>query len=472
MASFTGGRRNTVAGLVARLVVCTALLSVWAAHADQGGEPAGYIDPGYLAVKDLLSDERKVRRDAVRRLIDGGDPGLAFGIVDALFFIPSALRRDAFEALEGLTGEAVGTSYWDWVEWAGRAGEEIRPTPGYDRWKVVLLSKIDPGYADMLYAGAPTRIRLEEVVPGGVRIEGIPSLDFPPMVAAAAATYLKDDEDVFGVELGGEVRAYPLRFLDWHEMLNDDIGGRSVSLSYCTLCGSGVLYDTGPTGAGRCFATSGLLYRSNKLMFDRETRTLWSNLYGEPVLGALASEPETHRLTVLPMTRTTWQDWRRKHPSTTVVALTKELKKEGRKHGFDYRPGKANAARRGVSFPVWKKSAALPPETEVYVLRLGGAVRAYPLDRLPASGLVHDMVGGQPVLLIHDAEAGSVRVYRRDETFRRVDGRLQSADGRVWEIHEDALVSGETRLERLPGHFAFWFGWYAFFPQTEIYDPS
>lgn len=440
----------------------------------EGAADPGYIDPGYLAVKDLLSEDRKTRRAAVETLVDGGDPGLAFGIVDSLFFIPSALRRDAFEALQGMTGEDVGTSYWNWVEWAGREGEKRRPTAGYDRWKVVLLSKIDPGYADMLYAGAPMRIRLEEVVPGGVRIEGIPSLDFPPMVAAEGAAYLKNDEDVFGLEIDGEARAYPLRFLDWHEMLNDDVGGRSVALSYCTLCGSGVLYDTGPAGEGRRFATSGLLYRSNKLMFDRESRTLWSNLYGEPVIGSLASEPDAHRLTVLPMTRTTWGEWRRRHPGTMVVALTKALKKEGRKFGFDYRPGKANDARRGVSFPVWKKDGALAPETEIYTLRLDGAVRAYPLDRLPASGLVHDTVGGQPILLIFDAESGAVRAYRRDqETFRfRDDGELVSEDERVWSVQEDGLVSDPLRHERLPGHFAFWFGWYAFFPQTEIYDPS
>lgn len=438
---------------------------------------ADYIDPGYLAVKDLLDEDRKTRRAAVDSLIASGDKGLAFGIVDSLFFIPSALRRDAFDALVGLTGEDVGKSYWNWVEWAGKAGDTIRPTAGYEHWKVILLSKIDPGYADILYPGAPMHIRLEEVVPGGVRIEGIPSLDHPPMVQPADARYLKDDEDVFGIELNGDVRAYPLRFLDWHEMLNDDIGGRSVSLSYCTLCGSGVLYDTGKAGEGRRFATSGLLYRSNKLMFDRETRTLWSNLYGVPVIGRLATEPDAHELTILPMTRTTWKAWRTRHPETTVVDLTKDLKKEGRKFGFDYRPEKANQARRGVSFPVWKKNEALAPETEIYTLRLGTSVRAYPLDELLATGLVHDHVGDAPVVLVADADSGAVRAYRRgaDQRFTLAPGgHLESADGQVWTLHEDGLAmdGSEQRHERLAGHFAFWFGWYAFFPQTEIWDPA
>ena len=437
----------------------------------------GYIDPGYLWIKDLLSENRKERRAASEKIIESGDKGLLFGIVDALFFIPAPLRKEAFVTLEGLTGETPGTSYWNWVELAGRLGEELRPTPGYDRWKVILLSKIDEGYGDILYEGATRRIRLEEVVPGGVRIDGIPSLDDPPMVPATEAGYLKDDEDVFGVVLDGEAKAYPLRFLDWHEMLNDQIAGRPITLSYCTLCGSGVLYSTGlGNGTVRRFATSGLLYRSNKLMFDRQTRSLWSNLYGEPVIGRLADEPERHRLDILPMTRTTWLDWRRRHPETTVVDLTKALKKEGRQFGFDYRPDKANQARQGVRFPVWKQSRALPPETEVYTLRLGDAVRAYPLDLLLQEGLVNDRVGDQDVVLIADADNGAVRAYHRRGRFRPgADGTLMDSDDRVWQVGEESLepVAFEAEpLERLPGHFAFWFGWYAFFPRTEIYEGS
>lgn len=469
-------RRGLVAGL------CLLLVPAMASQAKEGAPPSAletteYIDPGYLWVKDLLSENRKSRRAAAEQIVASGDRGLAFGIVDSLFFIPAPLRKEAFSALRQLTGADPGDSYWNWVEWAGEAGETVRPTAGYARWKVILLSKIDPGYGEIMYPGAPERIRLEEVVPGGVRIDGIPSLDDPPMVPSGDAGYLKDDEEVFGVLLDGETRAYPLRFLDWHEMANDLIGDRSVALSYCTLCGSGVLYDTGSAQQRRVFATSGLLYRSNKLMFDRETRTLWSNLYGEPVIGRLADRPEDHRLNVLPMTRTSWAQWRDRHPETLVVDLTRELKKEGRKFGFDYRPGKADEARRGVSFPVWKKSDALPPDEEVYVLRLGSHVRAYPVGVLFDRGVIHDRVGDQPVVLVADDESGAVRAYRSNRRLSTVgdleNGELRSADGGVWRLQEDALVNGKgERSDRLAGHMAFWFGWYAFYPQTEVYGLS
>src|SRR6185369_7988742 len=134
---------------------------------------------------------------------------------------------------------------------------------------------------------------------------------------------LSGSERVFGVSVKGEARAYPLRILDWHEMVNDVVGGEPVTLSYCTLCGSGVLYATrGADGSARTFGTSGLLYRSNKLMVDRQTRTLWSNLTGEAVLGPLAAGPGgPARLALLPVVVTTWQEWRARHPATTVLAL-------------------------------------------------------------------------------------------------------------------------------------------------------
>ncbi len=453
------------------------------APAETGGQPApGYIDPGYLLIKDLLAESRKERRAAAEKIAASGDRGLVFGIVDTLFFIPKPLRKEAFEALKGLTGETAGDSYWDWVEFAGQLGEELRPTAGYDRWKVVLLSKIDSGYRDILYQGAPTQIRLEEVVPGGVRIDGIPALDDPPMVSPSEARYLEDDEQVFGVVVGDRARAYPLRFLDWHEMLNDRVGDQAITLSYCTLCGSGVLYATDVQGGPAWrFGTSGLLYRSNKLMFDRRTRTLWSNLYGEPVIGRLAASPEDHRLEILPMTRTSWADWRQRHPETMVVQLTKELKREGRKFGFDYRPGKADQAREGVSFPVWKKNDVLPPETEIYTLRWGSAVRAYPLDLLAQRQVINDRVGDRPVVLVADPETGAVRAYGRAGSTQvfgpqpsgRRSGRLLDEQGRAWRVSEQGLLPDgfeAPALERLPGHYAFWFGWYAFFPRTEVYE--
>ena len=424
-------------------------------------------ESGYGLIQGLMSVERKERRAAKEAILELGDKRLAAGIVDALFFIPSRLRGEAFQTLEELTGAKAGTSYWNWVEWVG-SQTDLEPAPGYPEWKVTLLKLIDDTYGRILYPGAPLRIRLEEVVTGGVRVDGIPSLDFPNMIPVAEAKYLKEDEEVFGVDIGGEQRAYPLRFLDWHEMLNDEVGGEPITLSYCTLCGSGILYAAKtPNGSRYTFATSGLLYRSNKLMFDRESYSLWSNLTGEPVIGRLARG--TIQLEVLPMTRTTWKAWSERHPRTTVVARDAF---DGDRWGFDYRPGKANEKRRGVSFPVWLEDSKLDRNDEVYALVIDGVSKAYPLEQILELGLVHDRIGERAVVLVADAKSGAVRVYERgaDQQFEAQAEGLRDQQGRLYRLEEGQLVGdGLEPLARVPGHISFWFGWYAFYPDTELY---
>jgi hypothetical protein len=422
---------------------------------------------GYELLSGLMSEQMRERQAAAEALIAAGDRSLIPGLVDALFFTSKTRRDEAFEVLEKLAGEKAPPRYLDWVEKIG-AHPEWQPKEGYAGWKASLLARIHPTYSKVFYKGAPARIRLEEIVSGGVGFEGIPALDDPTAIPAAKAGYLQDGEKVFGVLLGGEARAYPLRILDWHEMANDRIGGRPVTLSYCTLCGAGILYDTRtPSGKAYTFGTSGLLYRSNKLMVDRQTLTLWNNLTGEPVVGRLAQSPI--RLAVLPLVLTTWKEWRTRHPETTTLALDAAL--VGR-YGFNYQPGAADRQRRGVAFPVWQKSAALDPKAEIFALRVGDPPKVYPIETLLAERIVNDSVGGSPVVLLADPESGAVRAFARgNRTFRAgKNGELLDQDERAWRLAEESLsAEGQEPLVRLPGHQAFWFGWYGFYPGSEIY---
>jgi hypothetical protein len=225
-------------------------------------------------------------------------------------------------------------------------------------------------------------------------------------------------------------------------------------------------------GGPRVFGTSGLLYRSNKLMYDRQSLTLWSNLTGEPVIGRLAASPL--RLEMLPVAVTSWGEWRARHPDTTVLRLAAS---HGDRWSFDYRPGAADRARAGVSFPVWRRSRALAPRTEVFGLRLGAGAKAFPVAALLRARVVNDSVGGEPVVLLGEAKGGAVRAYRRGERrFRASErpDRLLDDAGRSWRVTEDALAPLDPQaptpsLARLPGHLSFWFGWYGFFPETEVY---
>lgn len=431
------------------------------------GAGAADEDP-YVLVERLLGTSAAERKGARDRLVAAKDGTLAAGVVDALFFAPKEARADVLAVLAALLGETHKTRYRDWVEAIGRR-EDIAPRKGYVAWKAKLLARIDPALAGFLHEDAPRTIRAEEIVWGGVKKDGIPALRNPSTIPAGEARYLDDDERVFGASVGGRTRAYPLRILDWHEMANDVLGGRTVSLSYCTLCGSGILFDTTlAEGETYTFGSSGLLYRSNKLMYDHQTSTLWSNLTGEPVMGSLAGKGK--RLPVLPVVVTTWREWKTRHPDTDVLSL---------KTGYtrDYSPGAAYGAyfrSRETMFPVWKRAPKGPePKDWVYAIDVNGTRKAYPLETLVKKPILLDRVAGRNVVLLTEPASEAVRAYDASDRALRVEGTeiVDQATGEPLRLTEDALVSagGSLRLARLPGHRAYWFGWYAFFPGTELY---
>jgi hypothetical protein len=310
---------------------------------------------------------------------------------------------------------------------------------------------IDPDFHLFLQPGVAHDIRLEEIVWGGVRKDGIPALVNPKLVPPVEAAYLTDDELVFGVEINGDARAYPLRILDWHEMFNDVVGGVPVALAYCTLCGSGILYDTRVPGRDEPFefGSSGFLYRSNKLMYDQQTHSLWNQFTGKPVVGPLTGSGI--ELQALPVTITSWQDWRTRHPDTKVLSLDTGYDR-------DYTPGKPYGeyfASKDVMFPVIIDDDRLAPKDYVFALR-GPGEKAWSLASFEGGKVINDEVDGQAVVLIGNAATHSVRAYRSDgQRFEGTDDpAVVSADGADWQVEETGLIGpdGQT-LERLPGHF-------------------
>ena len=465
-------------------IACLALLGSTALPAqpqDTGDPPAvaptyPTVDSGsgdsvvYDRLRRLMSDKQRARRRAAKALATAG-PATLVPLVDAYLFMRNEARADARQLLEELSGEPLGGRYRDWFLYVG-GRDDLTPPPGYVAWKGEVFSRIDPVYRRILGPGTKVRLRLREVQWGGVPLDGIPAIDDPESVPADTARFMRDTDTVFGVRIAGEHRAYPVKVLSWHELLNDTVGGQPITLSFCTLCGSGILYSAvDDEGARLMFGTSGLLYRSNKLMFDRATLSLWSNLTGEAVVGERAAQGS--RLTMLPMTLTRWDAWRQRHPDTTVMVPDPAA---ARQAGYRYVEGAADQARAGVEFPVWQRDDALERNARIYALLINGEAKAYPLDKLRAERLVHDTLGGLPIVLVVDGDSGAVRAYERGRrSFETPEAaplqQLRAEDGSTWWIAEDVLApdGGGDLLPRVPGHVAFWFGWYAFYPETTVY---
>jgi len=289
-----------------------ALLSWPAFAADDGVVAAGH---------DLLFGTRADFDAALARLRRRGKPDVVALLILALRF-RVVWRAPLFAALKELTGYGA-TDWFDWMVWQERH-PEIVPHPAFTALKLETLRRIDSDFLEFFppesLGRERMRIRLEEITWGGVGAKtGIPSLDRPKTILAGEASYLRADDLVFGAEINGDARAYPLCIMGWHEMMNDVIGGIPMALAYCTLCGSGILYETRvpPRPQALVFGSSGLLYRSNKLMFDWETLSLWNQFTGRTVIGPLAGS--AIELPVRPLAITEWRHWRAEHPSTTVL---------------------------------------------------------------------------------------------------------------------------------------------------------
>lgn len=443
-------------------------------------------------LRAVAGDELEPARNAVKAIVARGDQRFASVLIELMrasqLQILHADGRTAYSrALEAITGELIGENWNAWVEWYDTT--DLEPPPGFMRWKGELLGRLDPAFDRFLREGVATAIRVEEIVWGGVAFDGIPALDRPKFIDARGADYLEPDEAVFGIEIHGDARAYPLRILDWHEMVNDVVGGTPISLAYCTLCGSGIAYKS-RAGDGTVyeFGSSGLLMRSNKLMYDRKTQSLWNQFTGRPVVGPLVER--NVRLERVPIVVARWKDWKASHPDTRVLDIATGYER-------DYSQGAAYAgyfATPELMFPVRQRNSLLAPKARVFGLEINGVAKAYSLDRLVKSRVTNDRVAMTNVVLV--ATRGVITVegrgarsgratYRAGGEVRAYDRgtrqfgpgpdplTLIDADGGSWRVTEEALEGplGE-RIRRIAGSLSYWFGWNAFHPETQLYqDP-
>jgi len=264
---------------------------------------------------------------------------------------------------------------------------------------------------------------------GGPPKDGIPAISDPDHLPLESCDRLADDDRVVGIVVGGEARAYPLRVLVYHEVVNDEIGGTPVAIVYCPLCDSVTAVDRRLDGVVREFGVSGLLVNANILLYDRSDDSLWSQVGLTAISGPNAGRSLPH----LPWEITTAAAWRARHPDSTVMSF-----ETGYDRDYDRNPYPDSFD--ALPFPVASEDDRLQRRDLVVGIRLGGTTRAYPVAtiRNAPDGIVRDSIEGQTIVLSAGPDGESVRIV---------------------EAPPEAL-----------GVHTFWFAWAAFYPDTEIYS--
>jgi hypothetical protein len=417
-------------------------------------------DESSIRFVSLLFTEGQALEKNIQYLTINWQPGFESMAVEV---IRLARRDDVIRPLYSLLRKHTGNNFKDtlngWYQWLWNRPE--KKYLHYAQFKSLLNRLIDKRFADYFDDSRATTIRLDEIVWGGVKQDGIPPLRQPKMISIDEATYLADDNVVFGIKINGDARAYPKRLLAWHEMFIDEIGGTEFAGVYCTLCGAMILYETKFENSQHELGTSGFLYRSNKLMYDKATQSLWNTTWGQPVVGPMVDKGITLKRSYV--VTTTWGEWKRRHPDTIVLSLETG-------HDRDYDEGVAYRdyfSTDALMFEVPKIDTRLKNKDEVLALvfpEVSKQVLAIHADFLQRNPVYHDQIGSLKFVVLSD-RSGANRVYNTGKvviTDFDEDQIAIDSDGEEWVMAEDSLTSSSGQvMPRLAAHRAFWFGWYA-----------
>jgi hypothetical protein len=316
-------------------------------------------------------------------------------------------------------------------------------------------------------AGTKAIVPLDQIVSGGPPRDGIPSIDSPKFVSAEDAG-LQDSDLVLGLNINGDIRAYPLNILVWHEIVNDEVGGTPVAVTYCPLCFTNQVFHRTIDNQTVEFGTSGKLYNSNLVMYDRTSESLWSQALSQAIVGEHAGK----KLERIPFDVAFWREWKALYPESKVLSQDTGF---GRPYGVD--PYGNYYTDPNILFPVSHRDDRLGPKEIVVGLENEGSYRAYPIQQIEDNHLINDEIGDRKIVLM------SFYPFMARPYDRSVDGLvldfeydggkvIDTQTSSIWNFEGEA-IEGEMKgkqLVRLPFDEGFWFEWVAFHPETSLHN--
>jgi hypothetical protein len=273
-------------------------------------------------------------------------------------------------------------------------------------------------------------VPLDQIQHGGPPKDGIPALDNPVFISAQRASELKPLDRVLGLKYQGEIKAYPIRILDHHEIVNDQFGSQNVVISFCPLCGTGMGFNARVNNQVLDFGVSGLLYNSDVLMYDRQTESLWSQIDQQAISGPMKGA----RLQPLPIEHTTWADWKARYPKTKVLSFN-----TGHSRNYRHSPYAGYESSESLYFTVSHQDKRYHPKEITLGLQVGDTFKAYPFSELgKGASPLSDTIEGKKFTIHFDMQT--------------LSGRVENDAGQAYPVLS-----------------AYWFAWIAFHPDTQVY---
>lgn len=281
--------------------------------------------------------------------------------------------------------------------------------------------------------GVKHSVPLMEIVSGGPGQDDIPSIDAPVFLSQEDVNFLSESDVGIAYSQDGIDRFYPFQILVWHELVNDTYPSGPVLISYCPLCYSAVVFDPLVDGERAQFGTSGKLWQSNLVMYDRKTNSYWSQILGEAIVGPATGQ----ELAILPSDIMEYGEWKHAHPNGTVLS-----KETGAIRAYGTDPYGDYYTSPGTFFPVRSMDTRLGDKELVHGMMVNGKAKAYHAGAIKAAGVIEDDFGDVTIVAEYIMSEDIIRFYRADE-----DGK-------------------KMRLETIP---SFWFSWVAAHPDTELF---
>lgn len=273
-------------------------------------------------------------------------------------------------------------------------------------------------------------IPAEKIFHGGPARDGIPSIDNPEFTSSDEASFLSDDDRVLGIIYNGISRAYPIKILNYHEIVNDKFKQKAVVISYCPLCGSGIAFSPQFNHPDIRFGVSGLLYNNDMLLYDHKTQSLWSQIMGTAISGKLKGE----KLLTLVLQDTSWGKWKTLFPDTQVLSTN-----TGYFRNYQHHPYGDYDLNSALYFPVTHTNKRYHAKEKVIGIEINNKFKVYPFTELArTSGEITDYFAGKKLRIEFDAKNRSGAIFHKGK--------------------------------KIPSTTLFWFAWVTFHPDTEIFS--